>query len=176
MAYVEGQVLLQPGYGQNVRDWQKKLMYGTAPELLPSAPLADRPISPCPALLTNTSLEKLGDYEADRLTNEEFAKLLSEPPRVHFANDLHTSGSDLRLSRTVTSPVPGLVRHKFESNPSLDAVGHAQSAQRGFLGKHILSVDMFNKEQLNDIFNLAESYRYVLTVIHFYLVELDLAS
>lgn len=132
VAYVEGQVLLQPGYGQNVRNWQQPL-------------------------LANTSLDKLSDCDTDRQTNEEFTELLSEPTKVHFANDL--PGSDLRLHRPFTSPLPGLVRHKFDSNPSLDMAGHAPNSLRVFMGKHILSVDMFNKDQLNDIFNLAETYR-----------------
>jgi hypothetical protein len=49
------------------------------------------------------------------------------------------------------SPIPfcSMARHKSDSNPNL----------HGLTGQHILSVDMFSKDQLNDIFNLAQTLR-----------------
>lgn len=45
----------------------------------------------------------------------------------------------------------------------IDNVSHPHSHSHGLQGQHVLTVDMFNKEQLNDIFNLAQTLRaYVL--------------
>lgn len=51
-----------------------------------------------------------------------------------------------------SSPVPLVngLRTRSDSNISVS---------QGLAGHHILSVDGFNKEQLNDIFNLAQTFR-----------------
>lgn len=155
VAYVEGQVLVQPGFGQNVREWEiKKPIYGTTLDSRPSSSL-DRPISP---VHPNLNLEKV-DYENDGHTNEIFSRLLSEPSKVHFANESH--GNHVYNS---ISPVPPSGRQRTESLtihlPTTEQPQtHPSMHLHGLYGKHILSVDMFNKEQLNDIFNLAQTFR-----------------
>lgn len=155
VAYVEGQVLVQPGFGQNVRDWEvKKPVYGTILDSRPSSSL-DRPISPAHPTL---NLEKV-DYENDGHTNEIFSRLLSEPSKVHFANESH--GSHVYTSLSPVPPPPS-GRQRTESLtihlPTTEQT-HPSMHLHGLYGKHILSVDMFNKEQLNDIFNLAQTFR-----------------
>lgn len=51
-----------------------------------------------------------------------------------------------------------MARHKSDSYPNLYAPPMTVSS-RGLTGQHILSVDMFSKDQLNDIFNLAQTLR-----------------
>lgn len=81
VAYVEGQVLVQPGFGQNVRDWDKRL-HVSVESSRPNSTLAlDRPSSPSPYLYFNGDLE-------DGQTNEIFCKLLqTSDSKVHFANE-----------------------------------------------------------------------------------------
>ena len=63
------------------------------------------------------------------------------------------------------SPVPfsSMGRHKSDSNPNLFippvVAVPVSTSSHGLVGQHILSVDMFSKDQLNDIFNLAQTLR-----------------
>ncbi|KAJ3621542.1 hypothetical protein MTP99_003663 [Tenebrio molitor] len=81
-------------------------------------------------------------------------KLLSGN-KVHFSStkDLHV---DNRL-RAVTSPTPPLIGGRIRT----DSFSHLEPGHHGhsLTGKHVLSVDMFTKDQLNDIFNLAQTFR-----------------
>lgn len=148
MAYVEGQVLVNPGFGQNVREWENKKHWSFLDSRPPSG--LDRPISPSPHSIANV------DYDNDGQTNEIFSKLLSESNKVHFADNSHNQ------SYTSISPVPTTLRQRTESFSNTahtpEHIAHPISMHSLF-GKHILSVDMFTKEQLNDIFNLAQTYR-----------------
>jgi hypothetical protein len=60
-------------------------------------------------------------------------------------------------------PISSMVRHKSDSNPNLYiapvvAVPMTTNSH-GLMGQHILSVNMFSKDRLNDIFNLAQTLR-----------------
>ncbi|XP_030768369.1 CAD protein-like [Sitophilus oryzae] len=202
VAYVDGQVLLQPGFGQNVKEWDKKVFTLAAQtESRPSSAL-DRPLSPFP---------HQNDYDIDGHTNEMFSKLLATDSKVHFAND-----TQFDLRQTMASPIPPLTlaprirtesfsnqpdrpksrseipltprirtesfsnqtdrpkarirTESFSNQPDRpksrsETATHIQSElaphhhAHGLTGKHILGVDMFNKEQLNYIFNLAQTFR-----------------
>lgn len=133
VAYVDGQILVQPGFGQNVRKWEPK-----------------KTVEICP-IPTFTKIE----YN-DGQTNEIFKKLLYSPSKGH--NELMV---DNRLS-LVTSPTPPIVggRVRHDSTSAVDGVHSIITHHsHNLFGKHILSVDMFTKEQLNDIFNLAQTFR-----------------
>lgn len=146
VAFIDGQVLVQPGYGQNVR--QPK-----AGQLLPEG----------------ASSQDLLPSDSD--TNETFAHLLTTEgggggahaaaqgagTKVHFVDEANNS-SFLRP----ISPSPRL-RLDSSSNATLREYlqpAHGASSPNpvahSLVGKHILAVDMFNKEHLNDIFNLAQ--------------------
>jgi len=66
----------------------------------------------------------------------------------------------LQAGARCVSPVPfcSTVRHKSDSSPNL-YVPPMTSSSHGLVGQHILSVNMFSKDQLNDIFNLAQTLR-----------------
>lgn len=168
VAYVEGQVLVQPGFGQNVREWEKRL-----PNLLmefsrPSSALAlDRSISPAPFPL-NGFVDRI-DYDNDKQTNEIFSRLLSADNKVHFA------GAETRFSPFLPT-IPRIRTESFstterrvrtESQSNAEVVTQVQSVlphpHHGLANKHVLSVDMFTKDQLNDIFNLAQTFRVYVT-------------
>lgn len=167
VAYVDGQILVHPGFGQNVKEWDKRWLSPVTtllPESRPSSAL-DRPISPMP------TLNERFDYDNDGHTNELFSKLLATDSKVHFANDIHFDRQNL------VSPVPfGSIAPRTRTE-SFSNVDKSKSKPDGYLaplmlqpetshhpvhglvGKHILGVDMFNKEQLNYIFNLAQTFR-----------------
>lgn len=161
IAYVDGQVLVPPGYGQNVRDWpQKKHTIFTSPnfENRPGSAL-DRPISPG-FLMHNGYKDDKEEWMNDGKTNEIFSRLLAEPtkPGVHFGET-----PDIRISNMSPIPFSSQMKYKSDSNPNLSNVEHPHPPlahhSHGLVSKHILSVDMFSKEQLNDIFNLAQTFR-----------------
>lgn len=149
VAYVEGKVLTQPGYGQNVREWDnKKMMIEGHNHSRPSSAL-ERTSSPMPTIHH--------DLYNDGQTNEIFTKLLAETPKVHFANDGY---SDIRMNAVSPLPVPYSGRARTESfNESIASATAPHPHPHHLGGKHILTVDMFNKEQLNDIFNVAQTFR-----------------
>lgn len=157
VAYIEGQVLIQPGFGQNVREWDittKKQTFGLSLDSSRPSSSLDRPISP----YNIPSIEKYEyNYDNDGHTNEIFSKLLSDSNKVHFANDLLQNHS---LHNSI-SPVPmvNATRQRTESFSNQINAGPEHHPLHGLYGKHILSVDMFTKDQLNDIFNLAQTFR-----------------
>ncbi|VEN47545.1 unnamed protein product [Callosobruchus maculatus] len=142
IAYVEGQVLVQPGFGQNVREWEIRI--NPVDSRPPSILALDRPASPHPPV-----------DDDDGQTNEIFSKLLSTGSKVHF-------GQEPYVETRLLSPVPPRLRTESFSNAERKKTGSQLDIthpHHGLTGKHILSVDMFTKEQLNDIFNLAQTLR-----------------
>ncbi|KAH8287029.1 hypothetical protein KR054_000750 [Drosophila jambulina] len=144
VAYIDGQVLVQPGYGHNVRI-QAKLAEGED-HLLPSDSDANETFA---HLLTTEGASGSGAshhasskvHFVDEANSSSFLRPVSPSPRLRLDS---TSNTTLReyLQRTSTQPAQG----SCSPNP----VAHS------LVGKHILSVDMFSKEHLNDIFNLAQ--------------------
>lgn len=69
----------------------------------------------------------------------------------------------MKLQAGVRSVSPLLARHESESNPNLYVAPlvavPATTGSHGLMGQHILTVNMFSKDQLNDIFNLAQTLR-----------------
>lgn len=177
VAYIDGEVLAAPGFGQNVRDWptQKKTPYHQSLEQINGGGVA-------PALGVGVSVENLQadgsgrqDVISDAQANDTFARLLDAggapaasggqvtPHKlgVHF-----NEAQPQRIVRPL-SPMPR-VRCDSTSNTKLlrdlvlqtTAESSAVDAHLlGLSGKHILSVDMFDKERLNDIFDLAQIFK-----------------
>lgn len=142
VAYIDGQVLVQPGYGQNVR---AKLPLPQKSETEGSS----------------------NDLPSDTDVNDTFSRLLTEggtagvrATTVHFVdegNNVNTSPAAGSFLRPV-SPSPRL-RLDSSSNATLKEYlqkNLPNPVAHYLVGKHVLSVDMFSKEHLNDIFNLAQ--------------------
>uniref|UniRef100_A0A182JI15 Uncharacterized protein n=2 Tax=Anopheles atroparvus TaxID=41427 RepID=A0A182JI15_ANOAO len=161
-AYVDGLVLVAPGYGQNVRDWptsrRSALTAGTSIEQI------------------NVSLEALPPatldpptwFEHDGPTNDVFFRLLSATPHdpagpkpgagVHFAEQ----AGPLRP----VSPAPPAARTRCDSTsnqqlavPASTAVHPHPRERHSLAGRHVLAVDMFGKEHLNELFHLAQTMK-----------------
>lgn len=154
VAFIDGEILVPPGYGQNVREYSvshgekfKKSMEkidqvnGEYSEIIGKH-------DPVPVELTNGHADH-NDFMSHWLTETP------PKPNVHFAaND--------RILRPI-SPAPR-TRCDSAGNSTLKELVNLTTApnisiQHGLYGKHILSVNMFTKEQLNDIFNLAQIFK-----------------
>lgn len=149
-------MLISPGYGQNVREWNtvSKTDYKHELEKIENLSLGSE-LFESTAKFDSKGSELMNDVE----TNEFFSKLLAEPvakPNVHFA-------SNERIIQRQPSPLPR-VRCDSAGNTTLKELVQTTTAQNasihhGLYGKHILSARMFTKEQLNDIFDLAQIFK-----------------
>lgn len=147
VAYVDGEVLVDAGYGKNVRDWpMKKSEFHKSLEQIDHHSLDN-----------SRSEVKPSELVTDVQANDAFSKLLAEP------SPKFTVSFGEKSIRPV-SPLPPRVRCDSTSNPTLkELVQHTTAASvvplQGLTHKHILSVDMFTKEHLNDIFDLAQIFK-----------------
>jgi hypothetical protein len=92
-------------------------------------------------LLSDTNMRTGGHLAPPELDVREFLKLRGGAARCVSPN-----------------PFFSMARYKSDSYPNLYAPTMTVSSH-GLTGQHILSVDMFSKDQLNDIFNLAQTLR-----------------
>lgn len=93
----------------------------------------------------------------------------SHKSSVHFApyTDVDKEHSKaLPISQRTVSPLPisSVTRHKSDSNPNLLLTSVASlpipiHTGNSLVGHHVLTVDIFNKEILKDVFHLAETFR-----------------
>lgn len=160
VAFIDGEVLVPAGFGENIRDWPiKKTNYHQSLENLNSlSEHVDK---------TTELLQPRSESVSDHLANDVFSKLLGEStaPKlaVHFAASSNNEKSALRPM----SPMPARVRCDSTSNTKLlrDLVlqttdsSAVEAHLHGLSNKHVLSVDMFTKEQLNDIFDFAQIFK-----------------
>lgn len=159
VAFVDGDVLVEPGYGENVREWNtilktdyKHVLEKNESQSTVSSDLLDSSLNKSDTI---KNVELLNDTQ----TNDVFATLLSGSiikPAVHFANGDHViirQPSPIprtRCDSTGNTTLKELVQHTTARNSPI---------QRPLQGKHILGASIFTKDQLNDIFNLAHIFK-----------------
>lgn len=133
VAYIDGEILIPRGYGQNVRS------------ALFRKPTLD--------VLDESSLDNTKKIESTRTSEVVIDIDPLSKPGVHFGGE--------QLLRPL-SPMPRL-RCDSAGNTALKELIQQTTAVptplHNLTGKHVLSVDMFTKEQLNDIFNLAQIFK-----------------
>ncbi|KAI4473730.1 hypothetical protein M0804_015210 [Polistes exclamans] len=112
VAYVEGQVLVNPGFGQDIREMQRNIK--------------NQSVVYAPAI----------DVDIDHPKLLEVQRTIS--PFSFNSSIRHKSDSSTNLHLQLTS----------SSHVTYNLTGH-----------HILSADIFNKEELKEVFNLAETFR-----------------
>lgn len=145
IAYVEGQILVPPGFGQNVRDWPtpKKQSFPVTEKVEKEY---SRPNSALDLHLSG-ELSRLSDIDLDQIDNRPEGQT---KPNVHF--------SEIATTRCLSPLPPQVTRQRCDSssnyNTSTVSASHRQRSD--IFGKSILTVDSFNKDTLNDIFNLAQ--------------------
>ncbi|XP_028041682.1 CAD protein isoform X1 [Bombyx mandarina] len=149
IAYVEGQILVPPGFGQNVREWPmpKKQTFQTY-----SIEKVEKEIS-----RPNSALDIITPGDHLRQSDIDLDQL--ESSRSEAVGRLNVHFNEVAGMRNV-SPVPPqtVTRQRCDSssnyNPPQPSITQRQRSD--LFGKNILTVDTFNKETLNDIFNLAQ--------------------
>ncbi|KAG6449481.1 hypothetical protein O3G_MSEX006087 [Manduca sexta] len=149
IAYVEGQILVPPGFGQNVRDWPapKKQIFTTYP-IEKTEKEISRP---------NSALDLIAPTEYHRISDIDLEQLESVKPDAQGKLNVHFN--EVTGMRSM-SPLPTqtVSRQRCDSSsnyiPAQVPVSHRQRSD--LFGKSILTVDSFSKDTLNDIFNLAQ--------------------
>ncbi|XP_021698953.1 CAD protein [Aedes aegypti] len=152
-AFVDGVVLVNPGYGQNVREWPLK-----KPTVAPSVEKINTSLDGLDLLSITKSLDttrQAADFwDTDGHTNDVFSKLLA-------SGEINKSAANLADAQMRPySPMPR-TRCDSMSNYIKETMAPGPGAvkEKIIAGKHVLSVDMFSKEHLNEIFNVATTMR-----------------
>ncbi|XP_066599844.1 multifunctional protein r [Prorops nasuta] len=166
VAYVEGQVLVNPGFGHDIRELQAKMKHQPAIHALNIDAAVGRTESALDSLLSPNydkynHLLQLEIVSEDEQSDPHHNLLLqSHKGNVHFALD--AEAKELAKQRTV-SPLPftNATRLKSDSNPNLSLAPSVPNIHtiHSLSGCNILSADMFNKSQLKDVFQIAERFR-----------------
>uniref|UniRef100_A0A8C4HMQ1 Multifunctional protein CAD n=1 Tax=Dicentrarchus labrax TaxID=13489 RepID=A0A8C4HMQ1_DICLA len=140
VAYIDGQVLVPPGYGEDVKTW-------------PSASI------PPP--------ETVKETPSPRRSAGESRYLL--PPRIHRSSDPGLQPEMFMVPPTgagdgYSHPPPLSRLLSPQSGPGLIPAGQASHFQtspllHALVGQHILSVRQFSKEQISHLFNVAHTLR-----------------
>ncbi|XP_055088208.1 CAD protein [Periophthalmus magnuspinnatus] len=159
VAYIDGQVLVAPGYGEDVKTWPSSTL---PPPELKETPMTPEPLRPTPP----RDSVRTRAHSPRRSTGDRGFLL---PPRVHRTSDpglppelvmLPPSGAPPSgdsyshpppLSRLLSpqAQVAGVPASHLQVSPLLHPL----------VGQHILSVRQFTKEQMSHLFNVAHTLR-----------------
>ncbi|KYQ55118.1 CAD protein [Trachymyrmex zeteki] len=175
IAYIEGQVLINPGFGQDIRDIQYNTkissMFHAPTTSIQLADIVNKPLSLDSLVSPNYEKPSIHvDVHEDEQI-ELFTHLLqpaSHKSSVHFAP--YTDAVDKEHSKALSSqrtvsplPISNVTRYKSDSNPNLLMTAVASiptvHTSNSLIGHHVLTVDIFNKDILKDIFHLTETFR-----------------
>uniref|UniRef100_A0A8C3IAH3 Carbamoyl-phosphate synthetase 2, aspartate transcarbamylase, and dihydroorotase n=1 Tax=Chrysemys picta bellii TaxID=8478 RepID=A0A8C3IAH3_CHRPI len=151
VAYIDGQVLVPPGYGQDVRKW-------------PTGAVSVPP--PAPAKETLKTPERPSPRRAGPVGDGRFHL----PPRIHRASDPGLPAEDVREKATKKASEPDLAVTQdsccyppglLPRQTSPPSVPHPQTSPllHPLVGQHVLSVKQFTKEQMSHLFNVAHNLR-----------------
>ncbi|XP_049282468.1 CAD protein isoform X1 [Anopheles funestus] len=161
-AYVDGLVLVNPGYGQNVREWHggKPPMAGAAS--IERIDVLNHSIGSGSGVGLRTA-----DLEPDLQTNEAFYQLLSPDGTNAHVKQLGVHFAGEQSGMRSASPLPPRIRCDSTGNQSVVGklepisinTGLGGVRERQLAGRHVLTVDMFTKEHLNEIFHLAQTMK-----------------
>ncbi|XP_058879649.1 CAD protein isoform X3 [Acipenser ruthenus] len=171
VAYIDGQVLVPPGYGQDVRKW---------PLGMP-APPSSQPVKEIvtperhrPSMQTETIRARPPSPRRAAAGESRFMI----PPRIHRSSDPGLppaeDANEKSLRKSVEPAIaecspwldnyvhpPPLDRILSPQNLASQSILHPQSSPLlyHFIGQHILSVQQFSKEQMSHLFNVAHNLR-----------------
>uniref|UniRef100_A0A669AWZ5 Multifunctional protein CAD n=1 Tax=Oreochromis niloticus TaxID=8128 RepID=A0A669AWZ5_ORENI len=168
VAYIDGQVLVPPGYGEDVKTWPTSSTH--PPEPVKDTPMRRRPTPPRDGVRTRAA--------SPRRIGGESRYLL--PPRVHRASDPGLppgiTNCSLPYKNKMVMLPPAAAVDGYSHPPPLSRllspqsgsgqvppgqVSHLQMSPllHPLVGQHILSVRQFSKEQISHLFNVAHSLR-----------------
>jgi carbamoyl-phosphate synthase/aspartate carbamoyltransferase/dihydroorotase len=130
VAFVDGQVLVSPGYGLNVLKFQ------------------EFPITTNQAISQDSINLNIIDFEKVEINHNESRK---QQTNKLYSEMLRELGIQYQTPKPLSVAITPSSSVKVISSPI--ALGY------GLVGKHILSVETFNREQLHELFNLAHKFR-----------------
>lgn len=148
IAYVEGQILVPPGFGQNVREWPvpKKHIFPTY-----SIEKVEKEIS-----RPNSALDMFASGDLNRQSDIDLEQFETIKPDVQGKLNVHFNETTGMRSMSPLPQTSSRQRCDSTSNYIQPHVSASHRQRSDLFGKSILTVDTFNKETLNDIFNLAQ--------------------
>ncbi|XP_057679004.1 CAD protein [Corythoichthys intestinalis] len=157
VAYIDGQVLVPPGYGEDVKTWPVASVLTPESPMTPERP---RPTPPRDGLVRTRAASPRRSAGDGRYL---------QPARVHRSSDpglppemvmLPPSGvaesysHPPPLSRLLSpQAIPGQAPVAQQTHP------HVSPLLQHLVGQHILSVKQFSKEQMSHLFNIAHTLR-----------------
>ncbi|KFB52100.1 AGAP000300-PA-like protein [Anopheles sinensis] len=172
-AYVDGLVLVAPGYGQNVRDWPARrstLTAGNSIEQINASLEAldtslGSPSGPATSSVVRPSHDPAWFEPADGHTNDVFFRLLAHDPPASSGKQPTPATLGVHFAeQTPVRPVSPAPRTRCDST-STSYVARGPTSEtptprdRTLAGRHVLTVGMFTKEHLNEIFHLAQTMK-----------------
>ncbi|KAG9282555.1 CAD protein isoform X1 [Astyanax mexicanus] len=161
VAYIDGEVLVPPGYGQDVKTWPTPVSKMNKDVLkTPERPLQ---VTPSESLRTRAPSPRRSAGDGRLIL----------PPRIHRASDpgLPPAEEEKPLRRANESEMPAaadaythpppLARILSPQTGQVQVVSHLQPSPflHPLVGQHILSVQQFTKEQMSHLFNVAHTLR-----------------
>ncbi|KAI1897566.1 hypothetical protein AGOR_G00084580 [Albula goreensis] len=168
VAYIDGQVLVPPGYGEDVKTWP-----ASVPATLPPEPAKD-------VLQTPEHPRQAGPVETLRARPSSPRRAAGDsrfmlPPRVHRASDPGLppaeDSREISIRRAIDAdmapPVdayshpPPLARILSPQTGAAQSLCHLQTSPllHPLVGQHVMSVQQFSKEQMSHLFNVAHTLR-----------------
>lgn len=153
VAYIDGQVLVAPGYGEDVKTWPTSSLLSSEVKETPSTPEHSRPTPP---------LETVRSRAPSPRRSGDRGFLL--PPRVHRISDpgLPPELTMLPPGGEPYSHPPPLSRLLSpQAQGSAVPASHLQVSPllHPLVGQHVLSVRQFSKDQMSHLFNVAHNLR-----------------
>uniref|UniRef100_A0A8C7W0P2 Multifunctional protein CAD n=1 Tax=Oncorhynchus mykiss TaxID=8022 RepID=A0A8C7W0P2_ONCMY len=139
VAYIDGQVLVPPGYGEDVKTWPAPI-----PLLQPPEPVKEVPKTP--------------EHPRPRRPAGDGRYML--PPRVHRSSDPGMPPEGFREGLNHPPPLARILSPRAEAAAGQPLV-HLQTSPvlHPLVGQHVLSVRQFSKEQISHMFNVAHTLR-----------------
>lgn len=159
---IEGKVLAEPGFGHDLRD---PLMAGKTLSTVHTGSQASLNLMTPLSIQTdvhemfNNVLSEIKEKVVQEIENVTGVKAEFRKPRLLSGGDSRDTSNLLAINKEIVN-----LANKRQHLVSDDVMNLMTPVHtHGLAHSHILSVDMFSKEQLNEIFNLAQTLRvYVL--------------
>ncbi|XP_023285846.1 CAD protein [Seriola lalandi dorsalis] len=157
VAYIDGQVLVPPGYGEDVKTWPTASVHPEPIKETPVTPEHPRPTPPREGpVRTRAPSPRRGPGEGRYLL----------PPRTHRSSDPGLPPEMVMLpplgaGDSYSHPPPLSRLMSPQSGPGPIPASHFQTSPflHPLIGQHILSVRQFSKNQISHLFNVAHSLR-----------------
>ncbi|XP_069830459.1 multifunctional protein CAD [Dendropsophus ebraccatus] len=170
VAYIDGQVLVPAGYGQDVRKWAPSLVAVTQPA--PAKEIVKTPERHRHVTMQSETIRSRAP--SPRRAGPAGDARFHLPPRIHRSSDPGLPGEELKERAAKKLPEadlstiqdgyphpPPIPRLMSPQNMSMQSVPHVQTSPllHPLIGQHILSVRQFTKDQMSHLFNVAHTLR-----------------